>query len=102
MTTIKLTKLQAEEIAYRLSINEDSQTETYPEDRLPVWGSVNGLQLTITDRDNCLDDIDEITDRWSDYAASGEADSFAAYGSVRSMIGLRAKIVDAFAMAVSA
>jgi hypothetical protein len=102
MKTVKLTKLQAEEIGYRLTLNEESQSESHAEDRLPIWGKLNGVTLSIWDFDNCLDDIDEITDRWSDYASSGESDSFGAWGSVRSMTSLRAKIVDAFAVAVTA
>ena len=93
--SINLTKLQAEELAYRLLVNEESQDNEYPEDRLPVWGKVEGRTLTIWSVDDCLDDIDEIICRWTNYAESGEVDSFGAWGSVRSMESLRVKVTAA-------
>lgn len=88
--TINLTKLQADEISWRLSLNEQSQREQHQEDRLPVWGQVTGKVLTVWSLTDCLCDIDTIIEGW--VAESRGYDPFRGQAGLRTMRNLREKI----------
>jgi len=97
---IKITKLQANEIQYRLEVNEDqneiNETNGDP-DRLPVWGTITtegkSTYLHISSMTDALDDIDDIINRWTDQMEDGP-DECRRSGAqhIRSMKGLRDKL----------
>jgi hypothetical protein len=89
--TIKLTPLQADELTHRLILNDESQDMAHPDDRLPIWGKVEGRTLTIWFLKDCLDDIDNIIDI-HDSNSDDPWEGAKARGAARSMRGLRAKI----------
>lgn len=64
----KLTKLQATEIGCRLQVAVESQTNEFPEDRLPVWGTLTGDTLTVFSTVDAMDEIENIIDRLRDPA----------------------------------
>jgi hypothetical protein len=90
--TIKLTQLQADELTHRLDLNDESQDMAHPDDRLPIWGKVEGRTLTIWFLKDCLDDIDSIIDIHDDNS-DDDCGGAKARGAARSMRGLREKIV---------
>lgn len=87
----QLTKLQADEIAHRLAVNEQSQSEPFPEDRLPVWGSVTGHRLVVWSIADCLDDLDSMIEVHDDNS-DDPWDGAKARGAARSVRGLREKV----------
>lgn len=94
-TTIRVTKMQAEELDHRLSIAIDSQDEADPADRLPVWGSIAGRDVTIESIADCIDDIDSVISYADDGSGEPGRDGAQARALARSMRGLRDKIVEA-------
>jgi hypothetical protein len=92
MKTITVTQLQADELSYRLILNDESQDSHHEDDRLPIWGKVEGRTLTIWFLKDFLDDIDSIIDIHDDNS-DDDCGGAKARAAARSMRGLRAKIV---------
>jgi hypothetical protein len=67
-TAVSITKTQAQEINFRLQVAEESQSNEWAEDRLPVWGAINNQTLIVWSIENAIDEIENIIDRLRDPA----------------------------------
>ncbi len=98
--TRKITRIQGEELRYRLLLNTEQNEineANGDKDRLPVWGMIEqrgkSFYLTIWHLAAALDDIDEIIERWTDQIDDAPDECVrSAVAHVRSMKGLRDKI----------
>jgi hypothetical protein len=96
----KITRIQGEELRYRLELNEEQNEinkEKGDSDRLPVWGMIEqrgkSFYLTVWHLAAALDDIDEIIERWTDQIDDVPDECVrSTVACVRSMKGLRDKL----------